>query len=98
VSTLEDFRLQIDALDQQLFTVLGQRFEVVRGVGRFKRDQGVAMLQPAREEVVRARYRQRARDLGLSEAFGDRLAALILEEAHRLEDAIILAADVATEA
>lgn len=98
MTPLDGFRTEIDSLDQQLFAVLGQRFDVVRAVGRFKRDQGIAMLQPSREEVVKARYRARARDLGLSEAFGERLAGLILEEAHHLEDAIILAADVKADA
>jgi chorismate mutase len=86
---LESLREQIDEADHQLFLVLAQRFALIREVGRFKQEHGIAMLQPQREAEITEQFRRRARDLGLSDTFGRRLIALILDEAHRLENDII---------
>ena len=86
---LNSLREPIDASDRQLFLVLAQRFALIREVGRFKREQGIAMLQPQREAEITEQFQEHARELGLSETFGQRLIALILDEAHRLENEII---------
>jgi chorismate mutase len=86
---LDTLREQIDESDRQLFLVLAQRFALIREVGRFKREYGIAMLQPQREAEITEQFQERARELGLSETFGQRLIALILGEAHRLENEII---------
>ncbi len=48
---LEDFRAQIDTIDNELLTLLAKRMEIVEKVGEFKRAQGASgsFIRPKRE-------------------------------------------------
>jgi chorismate mutase len=45
-------RERISALDRELVLLLNQRLEVVRELHAYKRAQGYAMVDPAREELL----------------------------------------------
>ena len=51
---LEDFRAQIDAIDNELLTLLASRMEIVEKVGRLKRSEGAkgSFIRPKREDAM----------------------------------------------
>jgi chorismate mutase/prephenate dehydratase len=50
--TLSELRTQIDALDQQLLTLLNQRAQLAHDVGEIKRVEGSPVFRPDRESQV----------------------------------------------
>src|SRR5437870_4712573 len=50
--TLESLRNNIDALDDQLLTLLNQRMELVRQVGELKRSTNAVIYRPEREKQI----------------------------------------------
>ena len=50
--SLEDLRREIDSLDKQLVTLLGQRAELVQQIGHRKADTGTPVFDPGRERDV----------------------------------------------
>ncbi|HEX6074369.1 MAG TPA: chorismate mutase [Micromonosporaceae bacterium] len=88
-TVLRPYRDQLAVLDEQLVELLAQRFAVCREVAETKRATGIPMMQPDRVEHVKQAYVARGRRLGLDPAFLRTLAALIIDEACRLEDDVI---------
>ncbi len=86
---LEDYRRQIDALDQELIDVLARRFEVVKAVGHYKAGADVSVVQPARAQAVKNRAAEMAAEKGLDPDFIRELYEMMIDHAHALEDAIL---------
>ncbi len=49
---LEELRKEIDALDDQLLTILNKRMEVVKRVGELKRTKNAIIYRPEREKMI----------------------------------------------
>jgi chorismate mutase len=59
LSTLEDLRDKIDEIDNQLIAILAKRMEIVRDIGRYKKQNGITILQNLRwNEIVQNRTKQ----------------------------------------
>lgn len=46
---LSDYRIEIDRIDRQLTQLFAQRMEVSAGIGAYKKEHGLPVLDPARE-------------------------------------------------
>lgn len=77
---LAALRMEIDAVDDQIVDLLGQRFEIARRVAAYKLQQGVAVYLPQRIEQVKSRCGDRGQRLGLRREFLAGLYSLIIEE------------------
>ncbi len=86
---LTRLRARIDRLDQEIADRIAQRFEVVRMVGSFKRDESIPMLASDRVHHVREHYRRRGQQQGTPGAFTDAFVNLLLGATCSLEDDII---------
>jgi chorismate mutase len=60
VLTIEELRRRIDSVDDQLVRLLNLRVTCAVEIGRLKKPMGVAVYQPAREELVLARVQKAA--------------------------------------
>ena len=49
---IEDWRKQIDELDEQIVTLICKRAEAAKAIGLAKRDKGLPVYEPQREEAV----------------------------------------------
>ena len=52
MKTLDDCRIAIDEIDNQILKLLNSRMEVVEEVGKIKRDTGGAIYRPERERDI----------------------------------------------
>jgi chorismate mutase len=89
MDNLMQFRQALNSLDEQIVQLLGQRFAVVRAVGRYKSANNIPMMQSARVAEVKERCAKLAREHGMDPEFARRLYGAIIDEACRLEDEII---------
>ena len=60
-------RGEIERIDRQLVTLIAERVQAAREIGRAKRDAGLRTLDPAREAVVVRRAGELAREAGLND-------------------------------
>ena len=81
---LSELRDQIDELDYRLIQILVERMEVAEKIGRYKKENGIAVLQTWRwETMLRARM-DLGNQKGLNEAFVTKLFRSIHQESiHR---------------
>ncbi|HYM46326.1 MAG TPA: chorismate mutase [Solirubrobacteraceae bacterium] len=86
---LEPFRRRLDRLDEEIARLLGERFQVCREIAQYKRDHGIAMMQPQRVAQVRARYLERGAEVGLPADFTAALFELLIGATCRMEDELI---------
>lgn len=87
--SLETFRRRLDPLDEEIARLLGERFEICREVARYKRAEGIPMMQPQRVAEVRERYLARGAEAGLPADFTAELFDLLIGATCKLEDALM---------
>lgn len=87
--TIEDLRARIDAIDDQLVSLLNARAACAIEIGRLKRNQGLPIFQGDREKAVLTHTRAVTARLGgpLTEEAVARLFERVIDEARRLEAA-----------
>jgi|GEM_PF-549056 len=83
--TLESLRQEINALDEQLLSLIAHRMSVVKKVGSFKKKHQIAPLQPGRWREVLERLHQQAAPTGLRVEFIDDIWNRVHEEALQIE-------------
>lgn len=64
-STLQDIRFEIDRIDQQIITMLSQRFAYVKAASRFKTSE-TDVQAPERFEAMLQQRRAWAKEAGLN--------------------------------
>lgn len=84
--SLDDLRLQIDDIDDQLVDLLAQRQQVIRRVADFKARTNAPLRDVLREARQIARLAERARMAGLDELFVTRILREVLEFSVRTQE------------
>ncbi|MGH9914111.1 MAG: chorismate mutase [Pyrinomonadaceae bacterium] len=91
--TIEDWRDEIDLIDQQLLLLLNRRAQLAIEVGAIKRSSGMELWDNEREHDVLARVCA-ANDGPLNTEATARLFSLIIEESRGIEAEIFLAEEL----
>ncbi|MDD7938629.1 chorismate mutase [Actinomycetospora lutea] len=94
---LEILRAELDRIDQALYALVRDRMRCIERVGAVKARASMAVFQPGRAEEVEQQAADFARDNGLSGTFLVRLADLLMEEAIRVEEAIVAQSGVSND-
>jgi len=85
-SRRQDLRSIIDRQDKQLMSVLAQRFDAVRKIGKLKMHQSAPVVDPDREKRMMVQRRDWGKSLELPEEMIDELFAVILKHSSRLQE------------
>jgi 4-amino-4-deoxychorismate mutase len=86
---LEPFRRRLDAIDDEIAKLLGERLQICREVAVHKSEHGIPMMQPERVKVVRERYLARGAEHDLPPEFSSELFELLISTTCRLEDELM---------
>lgn len=89
MSGLEPFRRRLDAVDDEIARLLGERFQICREVAVYKSEHEIPMMQPDRVKVVRRRYLDRGAAVDLPADFTADLFDLLIAATCRAEDELI---------
>ena len=84
---LNQYREQIDAIDQSLVELLARRAKLTRQVGEYKREQGLPIYLPEREAELLAKRGAEAEAHGISSELVEDLLRRIMRESYRTQDA-----------
>ncbi|MDX6595700.1 MAG: 4-amino-4-deoxychorismate mutase [Solirubrobacterales bacterium] len=91
MSGLEPFRRRLDAIDDEIARLLGERFDICREVALHKSAHGIPMMQPDRIDEVRARYLARGAEADLPAEFSGELFDLLIAATCKEEDELMAA-------
>ena len=86
---LAKFRAALNEIDEQIITLLGQRYAICRSVAKHKKEQHIPVMQHDRVNEVKDRCADLATQLQIDPDFVRELYSLIIDEACRIEDEII---------
>jgi 4-amino-4-deoxychorismate mutase len=86
---LAPLRRRLDALDEQIARLLGERFATCREIALYKREHEIPMMQPERVAEVRARYLAGGADVDLPDDFTEALFELVIASTCKMEDELI---------
>jgi len=90
--TIEEFRLRIDQVDDQLLRLLSVRAQLAIEIGRAKRESGVELYDPVREQEVVKRVLENNPGVLDAEAL-TRLFCEIVTESRNAEERAALRRD-----
>lgn len=74
---LENWRKQIDKLDERVLNLLAKRAKIVRKIGQFKKERNIPALDKSRWNKVLNSMLSKSEELGLSKDFTKKLYDLI---------------------
>jgi chorismate mutase len=94
---LDHFRERLDVIDQQIASLLGERFDICREVAHHKREHDIPMMQPERVIEVRERYLERGAEVSLPPEFTAALFELLIGATCKLEDELIAEPSLASD-
>ena len=83
---LEEFRKEIDKIDDVIVESLAKRRHIVLELARIKKQNNIAIFDPSREARLKEKLKTRADDLGLDENFVLKLYGLILENSKKEQE------------
>lgn len=91
---LAALRDAIDRLDEEIVTLLARRLEKVKQVVALKKEQGLPIYHPAREENLISRRREQAREAGLDPDHVEELYRCIIRQSRMRQTAHVAQAGV----
>ncbi|MDR0993105.1 MAG: bifunctional 3-deoxy-7-phosphoheptulonate synthase/chorismate mutase type II [Verrucomicrobiota bacterium] len=86
---MEQFRHQIDQMDEEIFSLLARRMDIAEKIGRIKQENNVAVLQGSRWSQIVNNILSRAPALRLSEEFLRTVLNAIHQESIQRQNAIL---------
>ncbi len=86
MSELQNYRMQIDAIDTQIIELLAQRFEVVKKVWEYKKKNNLPPLQPERWREVLHSRKEKATELWIHWECIENIWNEIHKEALKIEE------------
>lgn len=86
---LEPFRRRLDAIDDEIAKLLGERLQICREVAVYKSEHEIPMMQPERVKLVRERYLARGAEHDLPQEFSSDLFDLLIATTCKLEDELM---------
>jgi chorismate mutase len=89
VERLDLLRKSIDRFDQELLVILAKRMEIVREVGKLKKNAGLPVLQENRYLELKASFIEKAGRQGLDGSLAAALIEAIHDSSVRIQKSIL---------
>ena len=89
LTSIEALRVQIDQIDGQLLTLLGQRMGFASEIGAYKKRNNIAILQTGRWNEILNSAVAKGREKGLSDEFTIQLLTAIHQESIRRQTLVM---------
>lgn len=85
MDTLEAYRKEIDAIDEQLIALLKKRLNIAEKIGIYKKTNNIDVLDKSREHEIIERLNNKAKEHNLSEKLLKEIWQLLFKESYSIE-------------
>lgn len=82
---LENWRKQIDAIDKKIIDSLAERIEIVKKIGKYKKEKKISALDKKRWQEILKYNLSKAQGLGLPKKFIKDLLNLIHKQSLKIQ-------------
>lgn len=82
---MKQIRQQIDGIDKEIIKLLSKRMKLAVKLGKFKKKEGLPVLDKKREEEMLKKLQKQAKKLGLDPKSVSKLYKEILKESRRVQ-------------
>lgn len=82
---LKELRNEIDKIDEEMLSIIARRFDVVREIGKVKKEKNITVLQIKRWKEVFEKHLESGQEKGIDEAFLTRFLELLHKESIRMQ-------------
>lgn len=89
MNPLENFRTEIDKIDEQLIKLLAKRYSVCEKVAIYKKAHNISMMQPERIKEVINRAIKLGKNYHISEEFINKIFTIIINYSCVIEDKLM---------
>ena len=86
---IDQLRVKIDVIDENILYALGSRMNVSRQIGEYKKSNNVAIIQPARWDALIGKVVEKGMEYGLPEKFLNDVFNAIHEASVEIQNEII---------
>ena len=86
---LNKLRHQINHIDDEILTLLGNRMHVANAIGQYKKENNITILQTTRWNEIRERLSFQAKKLGLAEEFVLKYFNVVHEESINIQNKLM---------
>lgn len=86
---IDQLRVKIDVIDENILYALGSRMNVSRQIGEYKKSSNVAIIQPARWDALIGKVVEKGKEYGLPEKFLNDVFNAIHEASVEIQNEII---------
>ena len=83
--SLEDYRKEIDRINEDIAELVAERMEIVEEIGELKKEKGMDIKDEGREEIVKEQFADIFSSKNLSEEKGRKLAETLIGMAVKEE-------------
>jgi chorismate mutase len=83
--SLEEYRKEIDRINEDIAELVAERMEVVEKIGEFKKEKGMDIKDEGREEIVKEQFADIFSSKNLSKDKGRKLAETLIGMAVKEE-------------
>lgn len=84
--TLEELRNEIDTIDASIIAMLGKRMDIVKQIGKTKKDLQLEIVDEARWQTVLQKVKNLGKKIYLDESFIESIFTIIHHHAQKLEE------------
>ena len=84
--TLDDFRNEIDKIDQKIINLLVDRLEAIKNVSEYKKSNKMAIYQPEREVQVYNDRKRMALEANINAEYIESIFKLIIEHSKKTQE------------
>jgi chorismate mutase len=93
LSRIENCRVAIDEIDEEIVALIARRMSLVRDIGQIKKEKNISVLQSDRFRTIRETLRGRCGKNQLSEAFVEQLLEAIHQESIYQQERVMWQAE-----
>lgn len=83
---LQEYRKEIDEIDNDILSLFAKRFAVVKNIGAYKKDHNMPIINKEREKELIAILTQKANAQNLSSEFIEKIWQTIFGESYKIEN------------
>ena len=83
MNKLNNYRKEFDKVDLQILELLKKRMKLSKEVGKYKKQNGLSVLDAKREQEIYTKLKKYANEKGLDEKFVEKLFKLIIKQSRK---------------
>ena len=86
---LEQYREEVDSIDNQMIELLAQRMEIIKLIGEYKKDKNISIFQLRRWEQILKTRNLLGKELGLNDSFIKKILQIVHKESIDIQADIL---------